>query len=199
VTFGNLPGLMPGGADTYQSYDLPWANASNTPFRLYKHWVHEGGIATPMVACWPGVTPKGSINHSAVHITDFMATFLEVADASYPDEYDSRTILPTEGVSFLAALRGAPWEREAPLFWEHEGNRAVRLGAWKLVSQHPDAWELYNLDEDRTELNNLADRDPVRARALAKLYEAWSARCDVLPWDELLARRSRDHVDRSRA
>ena len=191
LTFGNVPGLMPGSPATYQSYDLPWANASNTPFRLYKHWVHEGGIATPMIAYWPAVTTTGCISHGAVHVVDFMATFLNAAGAPYPQEYGNRAILPTEGESFLPVLRGQSWERQAPLFWEHEGNRALRQGPWKLVSRHPGAWELYNMDEDRTELNDLAEKDRGRVGTMARLYDEWAARCDVLPWEELLARRER--------
>lgn len=190
LTFGNVPGLMPGGPATYQSYDLPWANASNTPFRLYKHWVHEGGISTPMIASWPGMTAAGGISHSPVHITDFMATLLDAAGVAYPREHGGRAILPAEGESFLPALQGRTWERETPIFWEHEGNRAVRQGSWKLVSRHPGAWELYNMDEDRAELNDLAEGERGRVRAMAKLYDEWAARCDVLPWAELLARRN---------
>ncbi len=188
ITFGNIPGLMPGGPDTYQSYDLPWANASNTPFRLYKHWVHEGGISTPMIAYWPGRVTAGRINHSSVHFVDFMATFLDAAGARYPTERDGQTILPPEGESFLPALEGRPWRREQPLFWEHEGNRAVRDGPWKLVCQHPGAWELYNMDEDRTELNDLADKNRERVHRMAALYDAWAGRCGVLPWEQVRRR-----------
>jgi arylsulfatase len=135
------------------------------------------------------VTPAGALNHSPVHITDFMPTLLAAAGATYPRTFAGREILPAEGESFLPALQGRPWARQTPLFWEHEGNCAVRQGPWKLVRKYPGPWELYHMEEDRTELNDLAAREPDRVQALAKLYEAWAARCDILPWEEFLARR----------
>ncbi len=186
--FGNIPGLMPGGADTYQSYDLPWANASNTPFRLYKHWVHEGGIATPMIAYWPNVTPKGHINHEIVQVIDFMATFLDIAGVDYPEDYNGHVIQPLEGQSFAPALRGESWQREGLVFWEHEGNRAVRDGRWKLVRKYPGPWELYDMVTDRTELNDLAAKHKPQVAKMAAQYDAWAARAGVLPWEEVQAR-----------
>jgi arylsulfatase A-like enzyme len=191
VRFGNRPDITPGGPTTYQSYDLPWANASNTPFRLYKHWVHEGGISTPMIASWPGHVPAGVINHSVLHVADFMATFLELADAAYPTEHNDHSIQPTEGESFVPILEGQKWERERPLFWEHEGNRAVRDGRWKLVSKYPGDWELYDMVEDRTELNDLAERNKPRVEKMVAMYNEWADRCEVIPRERILARRRR--------
>jgi arylsulfatase len=187
LRFGNVPGLAPGGPATYQSYDLPWANASNTPFRLYKHWVHEGGIATPLIAHWPAVVRQGRIDHSVVHVIDFMATFLDAAGLPYPREREAGPVQPLEGESFLPALHRKAWERQRPLFWEHEGNCAVRDGRWKLVCRHPGDWELYDMVEDRTELHDLAPVNRPRVRTLAKLHAEWAARCGVLPWDQVLA------------
>jgi arylsulfatase len=187
VRFGNVPGLAPGGPTTYQSYDLPWANASNTPFRLYKHWVHEGGIATPLIAHWPAAIRQGRIDHSVVHVIDCMATFLDAAGLPYPREREAGPVQPLEGESFLPALHGKAWERQRPLFWEHEGNCAVRDGRWKLVCRHPGDWELYDMVEDRTELHDLAPVNRPRVRTLAKLHAEWAARCGVLPWDQVLA------------
>ncbi len=183
VRLGNDPSIEPGDADTYMSYDLPWANASNTPFRLYKHWVHEGGIATPFVACWPNEIPPGQILHEPCHVSDIMATCLEATTTPYPTEYENRPITPLEGESFLAMLRGEPWSRRDPICWEHEGNRAVRWGRWKLVSRHRVPWELYDMAEDRTELDDLAARNPQKVEELAGVWTDWASRCDVLPWE----------------
>jgi len=182
IRVGNTPEVLPGPADTYMSYDLPWANASNTPFRLYKHWVHEGGIATPLVVSWPAAAAPGSVCHQPVHVVDILATCLDAAAAAYPAEHAGRAVTPAEGESFLPAVRGEPWQRHKPLFWEHEGNRAVREGPWKLVSRHPGRWELYNMDLGRTELNDLAEKDPARVRRMAQAYDRWAETHDVVPW-----------------
>jgi arylsulfatase A-like enzyme len=186
LRFGNIPDLMPGDPTTYQSYDLPWANASNTPFRLYKHWVHEGGISTPMIASWPRVISRG-ISHAPVHVIDLMATCLDVAGVTYPQEYRDRAIQPLEGESLVPVLRGENWQRERPLLWEHEGNRAVRDGRWKLVSKHPGDWELYDMVEDRTELNDLSTMNKPQVLQMASTYARWAERCGVLSWTEILA------------
>lgn len=179
---GNRANMRPGAATTFMSYDLPWANASNAPFRLYKHWVHEGGISTPFIAHWPGVIEQKSIVHTSCHIIDIMATCAEIGGATYPAEYGDNAITPLEGESLWPAMAGEDWRRERPLFWEHEGNRAVRRGEWKLVSKHPGPWELYRMVEDRTELNDLVDRNRPIADELARLYAEWAQRCGVLDW-----------------
>ncbi len=182
IRVGNIRGLRPGGPDTFMSYDLPWANASNTPFRLYKHWVHEGGIATPFIVHWPAVIQKSTLVHEPCHVIDIMATCLDAAGVPYPRTHQGHTIQPLEGESLLPLLEGRPWSRQRPIFWEHEGNRAVRLGEWKLDSKFPGDWELYNMDEDRTELNDLAAKNRPRAQRLAAQYQDWAARCGVRPW-----------------
>jgi arylsulfatase A-like enzyme len=175
-------GVMPGPADTYIAYGRGWANASNTPFRLYKHWVHEGGIATPLVVHWPaGIRAQGELRHQPGHLIDIMATCCDVADAVYPETYKGNMIIALEGKSLLPAFDNKPVEREA-LYWEHEGNRAVRKGKWKLVSKHPGEWELYDLEADRTELNNLAQKYPQKVEQLKAMYESWAKRCGVQPW-----------------
>ena len=185
-------GLMPGPADTYIGYDLPWANASNTPFRLYKHWVHEGGISTPLIAHWPqGIKSKNELRDQPGHLIDIMATCVDAADATYPLEYKGNKIIPMEGRSLLPAFADKPIDREA-LFWEHEGNRAIRLGKWKLVarawsdSEIPKSelnkWELYDLEADRTELNNLAAQYPERVKEMTAQWIDWANRLGVLPW-----------------
>jgi arylsulfatase len=178
------PGVPAGGADSFLSYGVGWANASNTPFRLYKHWVHEGGISTPLIASWPAVIKSPGLTPQPGHVTDLMATCADVAGAAYPRSVQGREIIPLEGRSLRPVFEGRA--REARLiFWEHEGNRAVRLGPWKLVARHKGPWELYDLDADRTELHNLAAQHPEKVREMVALYDSWAQRCGVVPWDEL--------------
>jgi arylsulfatase A-like enzyme len=183
VRVGNIPDLMPGPEDTYQSYGIPWANASNTPFRLYKHWVHEGGISSPLIAYWPGRTKPGSITHQPGHLVDVMSTCLDVAGAKYPRERSGRRITPLEGTSLRGAFTGGKLNRRNPIFWEHEGNRAIRDGRWKLVSRFPDQWELFDLEADRTEMTDLSAKHPDRAQRMSAEYEKWARRAHVQPWD----------------
>jgi len=181
-TWGD-PNAMPGPADSFDGYGLPWANASNTPFRRFKSWVHEGGIASPLIACWPAGLrqPKGSWSDETAHIIDLLPTFADLAGAAHPAGK-----LPPEGKSLRPILEGASREPHEALFWEHRGNRAVRQGDWKLVSRHEvGEWELYNVREDRSELQDRAAQMPEKREELAALYEAWAARAGVVPWDEL--------------
>jgi arylsulfatase len=176
------PRAMPGGPDTYVAYGRAWANVSNTPFREYKHWVHEGGISTPLIAHWPrGIAAKGELRRQPGHLIDIAATCVDVARAKYPKAIGKHAITPLEGRSLVPAFAGRPIERD--LFWEHEGNRAVRSGNWKLVARGPGGrWELYDVSADRTESNDLAARHPERVRDMSRKWEAWAARAHVLPW-----------------
>jgi len=186
VHFGNDPGRMPGPEDTYQSYGTAWANLSNTPFRLYKHWIHEGGISTPLIVRWPrGIREPGAIRHTPGYLPDIMATILDLTGTAYPAEYDGRPIEPLEGTSLVPALAGGEVDRP-PMFWEHEGNAAVRIGRWKLVRNYPGPWELYDMDADRTELDNVAARHPARVADMAAQYEAWAQRCGVIPREKIV-------------
>ncbi len=188
---GEKKNVPPGPAESFTSYGRPWANASNTPFRLYKHWVHEGGIATPFIARWPAAIAKpGSLHHQPAHIVDLMATVLDAAGARYPNKWQGRDILPLEGKSLLPTFQGKPRKLHDAMFWEHSGNRAVRQGDWKLVSRFPDQWQLYNLSADRTELHDLASAQPARAAAMLATYEAWAKRSNVVPWDQIKSRES---------
>ncbi|WP_164667683.1 arylsulfatase [Virgibacillus doumboii] len=187
VRFGNEPSIMPGPEDTYQSYGTAWANLSNSPFRLYKHWVHEGGISTPLIFHWPeGIRDKGSLRHSPGQLTDIMATIVEITGAKYPEIYNGNKILPLEGRSLTPIIQDDHAD-ETPLFWEHEGNAAIRIGKWKLVKKYPELWELFDMQEDRTELNNLADQYPEFVEEMALKYEKWANRCRVVPRDKILS------------
>ena len=186
VRLGNNPKVMPGPPDTYQSYGVPWANASNTPFRRYKHWVHEGGIASPLIAHWPArITARNELTHQPAHLIDIMATCVDVAGAEYPAEFNGNRITPLEGKSLLPVLEGGQRAGHDALYWEHEGNRAVRQGNWKLVSQfsNRNRWELYDLEADRTETKNLINDQTAKAEELMALYDGWAARAQVEPWN----------------
>jgi arylsulfatase len=176
------PKAMPGGPDTYVAYGRGWANVSNTPFREYKHWVHEGGISTPLIAHWPkGISSAGELRKQPGHLIDIAATCIDLAGADYPKTVGDHAITRLEGKSLVAAFSNKPLSRD--LFWEHEGNRAVRVGDWKLVAKGPDArWELYDLATDRTESTDLASTNTARVHELAKKWEAWARRTHVLPW-----------------
>ncbi|MBG9388234.1 arylsulfatase [Caenimonas aquaedulcis] len=181
VRFGNDPSLMPGPEDTYQSYGRAWANLSNSPFRLYKHWIHEGGISTPLIVHWPrGIAERNAVRHTPGYLPDIMATVLEATGTAYPKEWPGRQVEPLEGHSLLGAMRQESTTRP-PMFWEHEGNAAVRLGKWKLVRKFPDPWELYDMEQDRTELNDLAAKEPQRVQEMKAQYDAWAKRCGVIP------------------
>ena len=177
-------GVMPGPADTLIGYGEGWANVSNTPFRLYKHYVHEGGIATPLVAHWPnGIErPGGELEHQPGHLVDIMATALDVAGAEHPTEFGGEVIKPLEGTSLRPAFAAREIDRRSPLFWEHEGNRAIRDGKWKLVARGANGpWELYDMEADRTEMHDLAKKNPEKAEALAAAWQAYAERANVLP------------------
>ncbi len=184
------PGVMPGPADTYIAYGRNWANVSNTPFREYKHWTHEGGIATPLIAHWPAEIKSdrvGAIEPQAGHLIDIMATCVDISGASYPTEVAGQTIKPRQGVSLRPAFNGEDMHRGRPLFWEHESNRAVLDGDWKLVAKADAAWELYDIRADRSELHNLASSQPDRVKSMSAAWDDWAAKSDVLPlgaWDE---------------
>jgi len=172
VRLGNGTDIAPGPEDTYASYGLEWANLSNTPFRLFKSFVHEGGIATPFIARWPGRLAAGTASRRVGHVMDLMPTFLTAAGASLPEELEGRDLF------------GEGADAPRTLFWEHEGNRAVRRGDWKLVAVHGGPWELYDLARDRTELRDLAAAEPERVHELSDLYASWAERSGVKPWTQ---------------
>lgn len=179
-------GVLPGPADTYIGYGRAWATVSNTPFREYKHWVHEGGISTPLIAHWPAkIDRKGEWENTPSHLIDLMATCVDVSGAEYPKTFHGgKTIKAMEGRSLLPVFTegGGAIQREA-LYWEHEGNRAVRMENWKLVAKGKKGpWELYDISKDRSELENLASANPEKIKQMSAMWEAYAKRANVIPW-----------------
>jgi arylsulfatase A-like enzyme len=176
-----------GSPNSFTSYSRSWANVSNTPFRMYKHWVHEGGISTPFIAHYPKMIQGHRVDNQVGHIMDIMATCLDLAGASYPDTYKGKQIKPLKGKSLVPIFENKVREGYEALFWEHQGNRAVRQGKWKLVSVHgKDTWELYDMERDRSEINNLNEKYPEKVKELSGLYAQWAENTEVLPWDQVI-------------
>jgi arylsulfatase A-like enzyme len=179
-----------GTAKTNESYRTAWANASDTPFRRYKQEVHEGGIATPLIIRWPkGVeVGEGSFCHTVGHVIDIMPTCLGLAGAKYPAKYKGKDIYPCAGKSLVPVFSGNDVLREA-LYFEHQANRAIRMGKWKLVSKgtknkpYTGPWELYDLEKDRTELNDLSKQEPAIAKKLKEMWHNWAVENNVYPLD----------------
>ncbi|MEM8735881.1 MAG: arylsulfatase [Planctomycetota bacterium] len=176
-------GVMAGAADTYIGYGKGWATVSNTPFREFKHYVHEGGISTPLIAHWPiGIRRTGQLEHTPGHLVDLMATAVDLAHADYPAVFhNDQSIHPMEGRSLRPLFEGQAIDREA-LYWEHEGNRAIRAGDWKLVAKGARSkWELYDMATDRSEQHDLAEQFPEKVQVLAAKWQQWAERARVLP------------------
>jgi arylsulfatase A-like enzyme len=182
---GRFTGTNPGGPGSSVFVGECWALLENTPFRRYKHYNHEGGIASPLIAHWPAGIPAaraGQWTPEPGHLIDLMATCVDVAGAKFPATRAGHTVQPMEGISLRPAFLGQPLIRTAPLFWEHEGNAAVRAGDWKLVRLGATGpWELYHLKTDRTELRDLASAEPARVAELTQLWNTWAHRTFVLP------------------
>jgi arylsulfatase len=197
---GGPPGITQGegpigGPQSRVFLGMNWATLNNTPFRRYKHFTHEGGIATPLIAHWPAGIPSSfnpqpeaqanrdrRLVHEPAHLIDLMATAVDLAGAAYPKEYKGHAILPMEGVSLRPAFAGQSLNRQQPIFWEHEGNKAVREGKWKLVQRHKQPWELFDMEADRTEQHNLIKSHPDIAAKLESAYTAWAQRTFVDDW-----------------
>lgn len=195
VRLGNDPGIVPGPECCYTSYGRPWANVSNTPFRMYKKWTHEGGIAAPFILHWPGGgLEEGKLHRSPLQLVHVLPTLLEAAGLD-TQEVRSQNALPLEGESFLPDLSrstlgvgrtpSAGSDVRGDLFWEHCGNAAVRRGRWKLVREHDHPWELYDLETDPSELNDLSHLQPVRAQELLAAWSTWANRVGVIPFGRI--------------
>ncbi len=167
-----------------------WAAYSNTPLRKYKKFVHEGGIASPFIAHWPvGIRQPGSIVRSQIfHLIDIMPTLCDAANAEYPESLGGRNITPAPGISMLPAITAGDVSAESrTLYWQHENHAAIREGNWKLVTSNDrdaDAWELYDLTEDRSESKDLSSAHPDIARRLEDKWRRWAERANVLPYPE---------------
>ena len=175
------------------TYGKAWANASNTPYRSYKHWTHEGGIGTPFIVHWPnGISQelKGLTVNQYGFLPDIMATCLDLANTKIPEVFNGNEIIRHSGKSLTPIFRGSKEQiHKEPIFWEHEGNKAVRLGDYKLVQDWEkgidDNWELYNISKDRTEQNNLIDLLPDKAKEMISMYNDWAKKIGVIPWSEI--------------
>jgi len=183
ISYATDKSVLPGPQTTFFSIGPDWANVANTPYRLWKSQSLEGGIHTPMIVSWPkGIKHPGSKSTRAGHVMDFMATFMEVAGASYPKVYNGNKILPLEGQSFAAVLKGKKDKGHQILYNEHEGSKYVRRDAWKLVMAGGDKkWHLYNMEKDPTELNDLSAQHPDKVKQLTGLWDGWAEKHHVLP------------------
>jgi len=144
--------------------------------------IHEGGISTPLIAHWPkGISAsiRGSIIKQTAHVIDIIPTLVELSGAQYPDKHKGHEIIPMEGVSLKPLFDGGTIERSDAIYFEHTGKKGVRYGKWKIVSAYGLKWELYDMENDRTELNDLASKMPVKKAQLAKMWEAWAVCCFV--------------------
>jgi len=187
-----------GTQKSYESYGVSWANLSNTPMKFYKTYEHEGGVSTPMIVHWPkGIKAKGELRSQTGHVIDFMPTLLEVAKVNYPEVYKEHKILPLEGESLVPSFNLNKVHNRT-IYFEHNANRGVRDGDWKLVSlgkkkfPYTSPWELYNLKEDRSETNNLILKYPEKAKELEAKWNYWATRTHALPldgrgWNEKIA------------
>lgn len=172
------------------SYGRVWANASNTPFRKFKHYTHEGGVSTPFIAHWPAAIKKtGGWYREKATLIDIMPTVLDLAGAEYPKKYHGNDIIPLTGVCLKPSFTGQSLDRPGPLYFEHENNASIYSGDWKLVGTRVSVqggpnekkWELYNIKEDRTELNNLALKYPGKVTELSRKWKEWADKSGVYP------------------
>lgn len=172
-----------GTTESFMSYGLGWANASNTPFRMYKCYVHEGGIASPLIVYWPRKIKNGKLVETPVHITDIMPTLLSAAGVNYPEKIDDRSLIELPGQCLLPLFMKdtGDYNENRQFYWEHGGNKAIRDRNWKLVQVQGGTWELYNMDEDRCESNNLIRKYPERAQRMREMYDTWADKAYVNP------------------
>ncbi len=186
VVLGNDPDVMPGGEDTYASYGVGWANVSNTPFRLYKRYTHEGGVMSPFIIHWPaGKLTNGKVNTSTFQLVNVAPTLYDALGVTYPANLNGNALEPLAGGSMLPALQSSD-SQSSQLWWEHIGNGAIIRGKWKLVRQYDWEWELYDLTTDRNELKDLSGANP---EVVAELSVEWQKLADqygVIPFRKTL-------------
>ncbi|UXX81005.1 arylsulfatase [Reichenbachiella carrageenanivorans] len=176
-----------GKQGSFGCYKLPWANVSNTPYRMFKHWGNEGGIRTPFIVHYPNLIKEPRIDNQPAHIIDVMTTILELTASKYPTTYNGNQIQALEGKSLLPIFSKKTRDAHEGLFWEHEGNKAARIGDWKWVSAYPAyVEELYDLSTDPTESKNLAEANPHQLAEMKTKWKLWADRVGVLPWDSVL-------------
>ncbi|SDL13561.1 arylsulfatase [Tessaracoccus oleiagri] len=188
VQLGSTPDIWPGAEDTYSSYGQAWANLSNTPYRLYKKWVHQGGIIAPFIVHWPGGgLAEGRLLDAPLQLTSVVPTLLEAVGCDHPGTAPGAEVKAPEGRSFLRGLRGEPIEEDGTLYWEHTGNAAIRRGRWKLVRFFGKPWELYDLEVDVTECDDVADEHADLVQDLAADWQAWADRVGVIPFERIVA------------
>lgn len=192
---GNSPDIIPGPSDTFASYGPSWANLSTTPFRRFKKWVHQGGIAAPFIVRWPnGELDEASINKTPHQLVDVVPTLLEACDAEHATE---QLAYPLEGESMLSELKGTHGQSGRFLYWEHVGNAGIRRDNLKLVKEREQEWELYDLQQDPSELYNIADKHPEIVAEFSSEYQRWADRVGVLPWsvtEEIYKKRGLDMI-----
>ncbi|QRR00976.1 arylsulfatase [Dyadobacter sandarakinus] len=184
---GKYDGDKPGDAKSNVFLGQGWAEAACTPFWAYKHHTHEGGISSPGIVLWPNGIPaarNGKFEKEPAHIVDIMATLVDLGGAKYPETFDGNNIQPLEGASLKPAFTGKPITRKAPIFWEHENNRAILDGKWKLVAEKTEKWQLYDIEKDRTELNDQFDKQPAIAKKMVEQYESWYKRVGAEDYDK---------------
>ena len=145
--------------------------------------MHEGGISTPLIAHWPNGITRNEVIHQARHVVDILPTILDASGAAYPKDFDGHGIQKLDGESMMPLFRNEYALREQPIFWEHEGNCAVRIGDWKLVREFGSDWELYNMAEDRTELHDQRHRSDDRAKGMIRQFDDWADKMGVIDWD----------------
>ena len=181
---------VPGGPKSFTSYHTPWANVSNTPFRLFKHYTHEGGIATPFIAWSPSyISRKNEFETTPAHVIDLHPTLLHLAHASYPTRFKGKATQPLAGENIWPAIRGEASYHARQFFWEHAGDRAFRDGDWKIVAGFKESWEIYNMATDRTETTDLSATEADRLHAMAARWQQWANHVGVLPWETLRAKK----------
>lgn len=171
---GHDPKAPLGSGRSYLGLGPGWSTMSNSPFRMHKSWVHEGGISSPLIVHWPeGITEKGTLRHTPAHLVDLVPTVLEVTGAKRPETWNGKPVPAPPGASLIPAFAQDVTVPHEYLWWFHEGNRAVRVGDWKIVSWGVEgAWELFDLKADRSETRNLAMQFPEKLSELQKLWEA---------------------------